>query len=153
MRFKQLNFIMDEIIQGLRRGVNDMLYGIRWLCKQLDNMARIKFGNPKIKNDDENINSSEGKEDDEGKEGNITSNSDSDNNQVENVESKSEVEEGDEVINSKTLCATEKQITAIVCGFLVLRFINPMLLAPESCNLLNPETKVSKVLHSPTLSL
>jgi hypothetical protein len=147
---------MDDILSGLRRGVHEMLYGVRYICKQLDLMARTKFGDPRAsvaaeeKCIDGNQSSNKKVNEVVADNGDVAAVVASDDGDAaaatQNIEdgthaSNDGVDVGeDERFNG---CASEKQITAIVCGFLVLRFLNPMLLAPDTCHLVN--TQVSKV--------
>jgi hypothetical protein len=156
IRFQHLIKIMDDILFGLRRGVHEMLYGVRYICKQLDLMARTKFGDPRAsvaaeENIDGNQSSNKKVNEVVADNGDVAAVVASDDNDV--AAAAHYIEDGTHASNESFVdvgederfngCASEKQITAIVCGFLVLRFLNPMLLAPDTCHLVN--TQVSKV--------
>jgi len=99
-RFAKLRAVVLEIIGKLREAVPQMLYGVRWICRELNRMARERFRD-----------------------------------------------------------ATEKEWTAIVGGFLILRFANTMIIAPDATNVVSVKpsklarrnlTLVAKVLQSLT---
>lgn len=165
LRFEKLCHYLNEIIHNLKKNVPNMLFGIRWICKQFDSMARLKFGDPRSWPRSSSTSSSSSLS------GTITSvhvtaDGEHDNNTAVNDDAAHSDAIGDtkeeaagandegvisdtsnevqvEVEGEEVRCATEKQITAIVCGFFVLRFINPMLIAPDTANLIG--TPVSKV--------
>ena len=72
MRMERIQGVARRLIDALSEGVPNVLYGVRWLCSQLDTMARERFQD-----------------------------------------------------------ATEAQIASIIGGLFFLRFVNPIIVAPD----------------------